>query len=148
MANEVFFTQGRYELASAGFDWETVADARIRVLLLTVATGAGNPDHDTVTAAIASATECSGTGYVRKDVPASGRSITVDDTNNRIQLEADDITWTGADFTDVAAWLMYYDSTGTDSDATNIPIAYGELVAEPNGGPLTLGFPNGVARHS
>lgn len=150
MANELFYNGAKADLAQAVFDWATVADARIRCLLLaTTAAEATNPDTDTITALLAgSAVECSGTGYTRKDLPAAGRSVTEDDANDRAQLEAADITWTAADFTDVVAYVIYYDSTGTDADATNWPIAYGEQSAQPNGGDLTLSFPNGVARHS
>ncbi len=150
MANETFFNGAKFDLATAVFDWATVADARIRLLLLTTsAAEVINPDTDTITALLAgAAVECSGTGYTRKDLLASGRSVTEDDTNDRVQLEAADITWTGADFTDVAAYVVYYDSTGGDGDGTNWPVASGEQVAEPNGGDLTISFPNGVARHT
>ena len=150
MANEIFYNGAKFDLATALFDWATVADARIRVMLLTV-TGAvaQNPDTDDIAALLAGAeTECSGTGYSRKDLPAAGRSVTEDDTNDRVQLEAADVVYSGADFNDVVAYVVYYDSVGTDTDATNFPIAYGEQAAEPNGGDLTLAFPNGVARHT
>jgi hypothetical protein len=151
MANETFYNRTKKDLAEAVYDWSTVADARIRLLLLDVVpAGVFDPDVDDVAEllAVATASECSGTGYVRKDVPAAGRSVTLDDGFDRIQLEAADIVWSGADFTDVVGWLMYYDSTGTDADATNWPIAYGGSAAEPNGAALTLSFPNGVARHA
>lgn len=150
MANEVFYNGAKADLATATYDWATIADNRIRLLLLNVTDAtAQNPDTDDIAALLAgSAAECSGTGYTRKDLPAAGRSVTEDDTNDRAQLEAADITWTGADFNAVVAYVIYYDSTGTDADATNWPIAYGEQSAAPNGGDLTLSFPNGVARHT
>ena len=150
MANEIFFNGAKADLVQAIYDWATVADARIKLLLLSV-TGAeaSSPGTDTVAAILAGlATECSGASYARKNLPAAGRSVTEDDGNNRIQLEAADIVWTAADFQDVVAYVVYYDSTGTDADATNWPIAYGEQAAQPNGGDLTLSFPNGVARHT
>lgn len=62
---------------------------------------------------------------------------TVDDTNNRVDADCADITWTAATGNAVSALIVCYDpdtTTGTDADL--IPIAKYDFVATPAGGDI------------
>lgn len=61
----------------------------------------------------------------------------VDDTNNRVDADAADITWTAATGNAVSALIVCYDpdtTTGTDADL--VPIAKYDFVATPAGGDI------------
>jgi hypothetical protein len=62
---------------------------------------------------------------------------TVDDTNNRVDADCADITWTAATGNAVSALIVCYDpdtTGGTDADL--IPIAKYDFVATPAGGDI------------
>ena len=67
----------------------------------------------------------------------AGVTSTVDDTNNRVDADANDITWTAATGNAVSALIICYDpdtTGGTDADL--IPIAKYDFVATPAGGDI------------
>jgi hypothetical protein len=105
--------------------------------------GAGRQDDDTVSVFFAAAAEYAGTNYARKTLTA--RTVTVDDGNDRSELDdTADITWTalGPD-TICNGILVYWDPNGSDSDSTNVPLLYFDLNANGisfngNGGDITL----------
>lgn len=84
MAN--WYNKGK-ELLAGNFSW-TTNDYRV---LLVKSGFAYNPDHNFVSDI--SANESNATDYVRKVL--AGKSITKDDTNDRVALIATDLTWTG-----------------------------------------------------
>lgn len=95
-------------LKSAGIE----ADATIR-------------DHDDLAALLAAANdEADFTNYARKTV--SSATITVDDTNNRVDIDIADQTWTtagGATNNTLAALLVCYDpDTTAGTDSTIVPL--------------------------
>lgn len=91
-------------------------------------------DHDTIQALLAGTTdECDFTNYARK-VITSSVTITVDDTNNRVDVDAPDQTWVsagGASNNTVGAAILAFDpDTTSGTDANLIPLV--KLDATPN----------------
>lgn len=68
----------------------------------------------------------------------SNVTVTVDDTNNRVDVDADDITWTAATGNAVGALLVCYDpdtTTGDDSDV--LIISKHDFSVTPDGSDIT-----------
>lgn len=66
--------------------------------------------------------------------PLTGVTVTVDDTNDRVALDAADITWTAPTGNPVGAFVICYDpdtTTGTDADL--IPLTKHDLAWTPDG---------------
>lgn len=71
----------------------------------------------------------------------AGVVATVDDTNDRVDVDATDVIWTAATGNPVSALVICYDpdtTTGTDSDL--IPLTKHDFVATPGGGDITAQF--------
>ena len=90
---------------------------------------------DTIAALFAgTANEVTNTNYTNKSVNAAQITITVDDTNNRLDVDIDDQTWTaiaaGTAWTDL---VVAYDPDGTDTDANTIPISLHDFAVTPDG---------------
>ena len=109
-------------------------------------TDAINRDLDTVAAIEASGTNAeltSGTNanYIRKTLTdASGMTVTVDDTNDWVDIDCPDQTWTalGAG-TAVNHALSAYDSDSTGgTDANQLPISQHAVAITPDGSDVTL----------
>lgn len=65
-------------------------------------------------------------------------TVTVDDTNDRVDIDMSDITWTAATGNAVGALVVCYDpdtTGGTDADL--VPISKHDFVVTPNGGDIT-----------
>lgn len=95
-------------------------------------------DYDTVAAMLAgSNTEADFTNYARRTGLAG--TITVDDVNNRSDLDMADQTWSaaggGTDNSLVKAIIAYQESAG---DAGLVPIAHYDFIIDTDGGDLTL----------
>lgn len=108
------------------------------VLLLKAAdTDDAMRDADTVQALLATAAdEATDASYARK-TGLTG-TITVDDTNNRVDVDLPDQTWTalaGAAITDL---VVFYDEGGTD--ATRIPLTLHDFAVTPDGSDVTAQF--------
>src|SRR5690348_10717603 len=103
-----------YNRAKAGFgdgtlDWDSGSQV-YRVMLM----GTGytpNADHDYVSDI--SANEISSGGYVRKTL--SGRTVTLDDTNDRAIFTATNVTWTALTGHTIAYVVVYLQVGGDDS---------------------------------
>lgn len=68
-------------------------------------------------------------------------AVTVDDTNDRTDVDAADITWTAATGNAISALVICYDpdtTAGTDADL--IPLVKLDAVATPAGGDITFQF--------
>ena len=68
----------------------------------------------------------------------AGKTVTQDDTNNRAEFDANDVTWTGINAGTAAACVVYKD---TGNNATSPLIAYidsGGFPVTTNGGDLTI----------
>jgi hypothetical protein len=92
-------------------------------------------DYDTVDALLAGATN-EQTTMGRKT--AASVTVTVDDTNNRVDVDCADITWAAATGNACSRLLFAYDpdtTGGTDADL--IPLAIDDFVVTPAGGDIT-----------
>lgn len=68
----------------------------------------------------------------------SGVTVTVDDTNDRVALDAADITWTAASGNAISAVVICYDpdtTGGTDADL--IPLTKHDFAITPDGSDVT-----------
>lgn len=111
-------------------------DALIVVLLKTVPDAdATLVDYDTLSAVLASNTEADFTNYARKTVMSV--TVTVDDTNDRADLDIADQTWNsagGATNNTTAKLIIGYDpdtTGGTDADI--IPLTHHDFVVTTDG---------------
>jgi hypothetical protein len=71
--------------------------------------------------------------------PLASVTVTVDDTNDRVALDAADVTWTAPTGNAVGAVVICYDpdtTTGTDADL--IPLTKHDLSWTPDGNNFTL----------
>jgi len=68
-------------------------------------------------------------------------TVTVDDTNNRVDVDAADITWTAATGNAISAILICYDAdTTSGTDSNIVPLVKLDAVATPAGGDITFAF--------
>lgn len=69
---------------------------------------------------------------------ATGVTVTVDNANDRVDIDMNDITWVGATGNQVGALVVCYDpdtTGGTDADL--IPMSKHDFVVTPNTGDIT-----------
>lgn len=92
-------------------------------------------DYDTVQALLAAANNEQST-MGRKTL--SGVTVTVDDTNNRVNIDADDVTWSAATGNAISDVLICYDpdTTGGD-DSTLVPLSWHDFAITPDGSDVT-----------
>lgn len=104
-------------------------------------------DYDTVAAILAASTNEQST-IGRKTL--SSVTVTVDDTNNRVDIDCADVTWTAATGNAVSRLLVFYvPDTTSESDSTNIPLVLLDCVFTPAGGDVTYSVNSaGFARAS
>lgn len=68
-------------------------------------------------------------------------TVTVDDANDRVDVDAADITWTGATGNAISAIVICYDGdTGAGTDANIIPLVKLDCVMTPDGSDFTAQF--------
>ena len=95
-------------------------------------------DYDTLAAVLAGASNAQ-TTMGRKTL--SGVTVTVDDTNDRVYVDADNPVWTSATGNATGALLFCYDpDTTASSDSNIIPISKHDFAATPAGGDITAGI--------
>jgi hypothetical protein len=149
----IVYNRARLRALDGSLAWDSVGTS-FGVLLFNdsqAIVGAGDPDLDTVAQVIANGAgadlaECVGTGYSRKTV--TGRTLTLDDSTDKVVAAASNVSWPGADFGTVQRALVFQ-ITGSDinDDATNIPVALvdsGQFPLATNSGSFALAFSNGV----
>ena len=93
-------------------------------------------DYDTVAVLLAAANNEQST-MGRKTL--SGVTVTVNDTDNRVDLDCDDVTWSGATGNAISDVLLAYDpdtTGGTDADL--IPIAWYDFAITPDGSDVVV----------
>ena len=98
-------------------------------------------DLDTVAQVEAdgSTAEVTNSGYARKTFADSTITITYDDTNDRVDLDVADQTWTavaaGTAWTDL---MFAYDSDSTGgTDANQVPVSFHDFAVTPDGSDIT-----------
>jgi len=98
-------------------------------------------DKDDITALVSGTTnEVTNSGYARKSIDqAGGITITYDDTNDRVDVDFPDQTWTGVAAGD--GWndvVFGYDSDSTGgTDANILPVSQHDFVLTPDGSDIT-----------
>lgn len=121
-----------------------VAAAQIVLLLLKAsAADATAIDFDTISAVLgdASTTEADFTNYARKDIEDADITVTVDDTNDRVDIDIPDQTFSSAGngtnntLTDA---VFAFDASGTDADSALIPISQHDFTPTTDGSDLTV----------
>lgn len=136
---QTVFNVAKARIANGSLDLDTSGLSML--LLKTTAAGAYNPDLDTVSAllAVGGVAECDFTNYVRKSLGTV--TVTEDDTNDRANVDAANITWTAAggatNNTPVAA-VIYQDGA---SDAARYLVGYYDTnfgSTATNGGDFTI----------
>lgn len=96
-------------------------------------------DYDTLAAVLAGASNEQTANMTRKTLASV--TVTVDDTNDRVYIDAADVVWTAATGNATGALLICYDpdtTGGTDSDI--IPISKHDFAVTPAGGDVTAQF--------
>jgi hypothetical protein len=134
MASAVY-NKGKYALVSGDVDWLTTT---IKVMLVDD-TYTFSATHNFVSDV--SADELSGTGYVagfgnsgRKTL--GSKTVTEDDANNRAELDAGDLTWTGLDAGTVGGAIVIVEIT---NDAASLLLAFLDSTdTASNGGDFTF----------
>lgn len=111
---DTVYNAAKGAFAEALLDWE---DDDIRSLLL-VGSVTINPDHDTVADVLAANTEASDGSYSR--VALSGKTVTVDDANNRASLDCSAIDYGSLNNETPTAILIFKHIT---NDAGSLPIS-------------------------
>lgn len=137
MADFVFnIAKGKVAQLAKNVDDGSPANSRLIVVPIettSIEADAALKDHDTLSALLAG-TSNEQTTMGRKTVAAADITITVDDTNERLDIDIADITWTGATGNAISALVICYDpdnTTGTDADL--IPLTKHDFVVTPDG---------------
>lgn len=102
------------------------------MLLKTAESDAALRDRTTLADILAHNTEADFTNYGRKTSLTA--SLTVDQTNDRVDIDLADQTWTsagGASNNTLAKLIIFYDEGGTD--ATRIPLTHHDFVTTTDG---------------
>jgi hypothetical protein len=143
---EVVYNVAKARFTNGSLDWDTT-DIRVLAIGVNATTPSQqrDPDLDTVSQllALAGIAEATGTGYARK---TTVRTVTEDDANDRANLDANTVTYTGANGWTAQAFVFYEEGGGTD--ATRNLISYHDtgLPFVMNGGDFTINTPNDVIR--
>jgi hypothetical protein len=121
-------------------------DALVVVLLKSAGLEADDTlnNHDDLAALLAAANdEADAANYTRKTVTAS-ITVTVDDTNNRVDMDMPDLTWTalgGATNNTLGKLLVCYDPDTTGgTDSTVVPLTYHDCVVSTDGTDVLVQF--------
>jgi hypothetical protein len=93
-------------------------------------------DKDTLADALAGTTN-EQTTVGRKTL--AGVTVTVDDTNDRVNIDASDVTWTAPTGNPIGAMVICYDPDSTGgTDADLIPVTKADVAWTPDGNNFTL----------
>lgn len=146
MADFVFnIAKGRVAELYNRVDSNDPANSALVVVVINAgaATDATLMDYDTLAAieADANAAEVTNTGYARKVLTdADLVAFAPDDTNNRVDLDFPDQTWTsvqsGSNWTD--ALVCFDNDTTAGTDASIVPMTCHDFAVTPSGSDITL----------
>lgn len=122
---------------------ESGSPANSRLLVVPIETSGLEAD-DTLNnyddlAALLAATNNEQTTMGRKTLTAANIALTVDDGNNRLDIDIDDQVWTGATGNAISALLVCYipDGVTPGADSTVIPLTKHDFVVTPDGSDIT-----------
>lgn len=92
-------------------------------------------DKDDVAALVAGATNEQTT---MGRVTLTNVTVTVDDTNDRVNIDCDDLVWSGATGNPISAIVIAYDGDTTGgTDANIVPLTKHDFAATPDGTTIT-----------
>ena len=145
MADQIFnIALGRVAELYNRVDLNDPTNAAIIIVVLATAgieSDATLKDKDDLAAVVAGATnEVTNTNYARKTLVDSDLvAFAPDDTNDRVDLDIPDQTWTGVATGDgFNDFLTCYDSdTGAGTDANIVPMTMHDFVVTPDGSDIT-----------
>lgn len=136
--------KGRGVELARNVDLGTPANSRLVVVVLDVGavTDATLIDLDTLAAITGTAgvTERNTNGWTRKTLAAADVTVTVDDVNDRVDVDIPDLTWTavaaaGGNSTDLVVCYDPDSTVGTDADL--IPLALLDFAVTADGSDVT-----------
>jgi hypothetical protein len=118
--------------------------ANIQIIAITDAeTDAVLRDKDTVSDFVSGATnEATQSGYARKSISNASITLTVDDTNDRVDVDVADQTWTAV-ASGGSAWtdLLFAEDVG-GADSSRVPLTMQDFVITPDGSDITATIAN------
>jgi hypothetical protein len=136
MANQVFnISKGRF------VHYCTLPAASDALVVVPIETSGLEADdtlnnYDDLAALLAAANN-EQTTMGRKTVSASV-TVTIDDTNNWVDVDMPDQVWTGAAGNPISKLLICYDAdTGAGTDANIVPMTHHDFVITPDGSDVT-----------
>lgn len=141
MADFVFnIAKGRVHQLAKNVDDGSPANSRLIAVPLE-ATGleadATLKDHNDL-AALLAGTSNEQTTIGRKTIAAADITITVDDTNDRVDIDINDLVWAGATGNALGAVVICYDPDNTGgTDADLIPLTKHDFAVTPDGSDIT-----------
>lgn len=148
MADLVFnVAKGRVAELYNRVDSGDPSTARLKIVVFNITGGASAQDTalrdaDTLAAieAITDVSEVTNTGYDRKVLTSSDTSaLSPDDTNDRMDLDIPDQTWTAVSSGD--AWhklvVVYFADGASGADSTGIPLTAHDFAVTPDGSDIT-----------
>jgi len=104
-------------------------------------------DHDELNALLGAAgnTEATATNYARK-TGLTG-TITVDDSNDRVDIDIPDQTWSSVSGTAFTRLVTAYENSAADTG--RVPLSHHDFAITPNGGDITAQVnASGIIRNS
>ena len=140
---ETIFNSAKKDLADGTLDWGT---SDVRSLLLTGSVTI-DPDDVSISDLLAAPnTEASDASYGR--VTLAGEAVTVDNTNDRADLEASTLDYGSLDNETPTALVIYRHVDGTNGNDALISIHDTGFGDPSNGAGYTIAFPTDVIRLS
>lgn len=143
MADFVFnIAKGKVHQYCENVDLGSPANSRLKVIPIET-TGleadATLKDYDNLSLLLAG-TSNEQTTMGRKTLTATDVTITVDDTNERVDIDLSDITWTAATGNAISALVIVYcpDGVTPGADTTFIPLTKHDFVVTPDGSDITV----------
>lgn len=111
------------------------ANIQICVIDAGATTDATYRDHDTLAAVIAASTERTANGWARKTIANGSITLTVDDTNDRVDADIADQTWTAVTSGASTDLVVAEDLGGADSG--DRPLTLHDFAITPDGSDVT-----------
>ena len=129
-----------YNIAKGAFAEKIRDGANIQVLVLAasgIETDAVLKDKDTVADVLAGTTnEVTNSGYARKSIANASVTLTVDDTNDRVDLDIADQTWTAVAAGDGWSDVVICEDVG-GADSSRVPGTQHDFAITPDGSDIT-----------
>lgn len=142
MADFVFnIAKGKVHQYCENVDGGSPANSRLKVIPLettSLEADATLKDYNDLSALLAG-TSNEQTTMGRKTLAAADVTITVDDTNDRVDIDLTDQTWTAATGNAISALVVVYcpDGVTPGADSTFIPLTKHDFVVTPDGSDVT-----------